>query len=78
MTHYHGRLEFHHPDLQAFLPTEILQDDLMPIYPEIEALTSHRIAKLVTLALAELPESELDQEKFPSSLRQKYGLLSTR
>jgi ATP-dependent DNA helicase RecG len=75
VTDYRGRLEFHHPDLRDLEPDEELQDMLIPIYTEIEALSSTKIARLVRSTLEQLAAEAAPSEKFPESLRKKYDLL---
>lgn len=75
VTNYRGRLEFHHPDLRDVDPNEEIEDNLLPIYTEIENITSYRIGKWVEFALAQLPKTELPPEKFPRSLQTQYQLI---
>ncbi len=75
ITNYRGKLEFHHPDLRDIHPDEELEDDLLPIYTEIESITSHRIGKLIGIALSEIPKTEIPPEKFPQALQASYGLI---
>ena len=72
---YRGKLEFHHPDLRDSEVEEELQDALIPIYPEIENLTSIKIARLIRSVLEQLPKNSIPAEKFPEYLRTKYDLL---
>jgi ATP-dependent DNA helicase RecG len=74
ITDYRGRLEFHHPDLREYNPEEEITDDLVPIYPEIETLSSSKILRLIRLVLEQLPPSALGNEMFPKELLQKYEL----
>lgn len=76
VTDYRGKLEFHHPDLRDIEPDEDLQDVLVPIYVEIETLSSTKIARLVRLVLEQLPPEAVPVEKFPPALREKHGLLT--
>lgn len=75
IVNYRGRLEFHHPDLRDISPEEEIEDDVLPIYTEIESITSYRIGRLIATVMAQLPPSELEQEKFPTALRERYQLL---
>lgn len=72
---YRGRLEFHHPDLRDLEPDEEVQDALIPIYTEIEALTSTKIGRLIRSALEQLPPEAVPPEKFPPGLLKDEDLL---
>lgn len=87
---YHGRMEFHHPDIRDLEGEEEIQDDLIPIYVEIENLTSAKIMKMIRAAIAQLAETESKikttvivpnsgawgAEKFPPEILKKYNLIS--
>ncbi len=73
---YRGRLEFHHPDLRDIEPEEELKDDLIPIYPEIESLSSVKIARLIHQVLEQLPAEAWGIEKFSVSLLTSRALVS--
>lgn len=75
VTDYRGRLEFHHPDLRDVIPDEEAEDALLPIYTEIENVTSARIGRLIRAAMGQLTEETYGPEVFPAALRSKYGLL---
>lgn len=71
VSHYRGVLEFHHPDLHAITPDEEDSNELIPIYTEIEGLSSARIARLIkTVLTSEHPV----QDPMPFWILQKYGL----
>ena len=72
---YRGKLEFHHPDIRDIEPEEEIQDDLVPIYIEIENISSTKVARLVRSTLDQLPDSSWGKEKFPNELLNKYGLI---
>lgn len=72
---YRGRLEFHHPDLRDIVPDEEDEDALLPIYTEIETITSNRIRKLIQASMGQLTEETFGPEVFPPVLMMKYGLL---
>jgi len=72
---YRGRLEFHHPDLRDVVPEEDEGDALLPIYTEIESVTSTRLRRLIQTCMAQLTEESFGLEAFPESLRLKYSLL---
>ena len=76
VTDYRGRLEFHHPDLKDLEPDEDLQDSLLPIYTEIETLTSTKIARLIRSTFEQLPPTAKTVERLPPSLMQKQNLLT--
>lgn len=58
VTDYRGRLEFHHPDLREIETEKDLEDTLIPIYIEVEGLSSSKIHKLILKAISELNETE--------------------
>lgn len=74
---YRGRLEFHHPELVEYDPEEVVTDQLIPIYPEIESISSTKIMKLIRQAFSFLSPEELAADALPTSLREKYNLVST-
>ncbi len=76
VTDYRGRLEFHHPDLRDLEPDEEIGDALIPIYTEIETLTSSKVGKLIRQTVDLLPKDVVPTEKFPLELRQKQNLIT--
>lgn len=72
---YRGRLEFHHPDLLDIEPEEpgVASDVVIPLYTEIEGLSSAKIMKLVRLAFEQLIMAP--PELFPNWLLSRYRLL---
>lgn len=79
VTDYRGRLEFHHPELRDLAEEENeIQDDLSPIYVEIESLATSKIHRLIRSALEQLGRPALIEatEKLPLHVRQKYNLIS--
>lgn len=75
---YRNVKEFHHPELRDLVHEEEIADDLIPIYTEIETLTSTRIAQLIRKSLEQLKAESWGPEKFPTSLLQKRNLISHR
>ena len=75
VTNYKGRLEFHHPDLKDFneQDEEELKDQLIPIYVEIEGVSTYKIGKLVQLAMQSAGDV---QDKLPADLLKKYKLMN--
>ena len=70
VTKYRGALEFHHPDIHPVNPDEEIENKLIPIYTEIEGLSSARISRLVQTVLGQpIPET------LPPWIRQKYDLM---
>jgi len=78
VTDYRGRLEFHHPDVREIDPEEEMQDALIPIYTEIENLSSAKIARLTRSALEQLPLESWGEEKFPKAILEKYHLVTSK
>lgn len=73
---YRGKIEFHHPEIRELSDEDELQDDLIPIYPEIEGLSSTKIQKLIQACLSQLSPEAWGYEKFPESLLKNYQLVS--
>jgi ATP-dependent DNA helicase RecG len=74
---YRGRLEFHHPDLRDIDAEEELQDEVIPVYVEMEGISSFKWQKLIRFALSELlknPEN-LKYDPLPISVRKKAELI---
>lgn len=68
---YRGSLEFHHPDIHPIKPEEEVSNALIPIYVEIEGLTSPKIARLIKSVLQEpIPEF------MPQNILEKYDLMN--
>jgi len=79
VTHYRGRLEFHHPDLRDVDPAEEEnQDQLIPLYTEIEGLSTNKIDKLIKSAFAQMKEDSWPAEKLPPSVIKENSLISRR
>ena len=72
---YRGRIEFHHPDLREADNEDEVQDDLVPIYTEIENFSSAKMVRLVRMAIEQLPPSAWPREKFPTSILQQCRLI---
>lgn len=78
VTNYRGRIEFHHPELKRNEDSAEgeIQDDLIPIYPEIENLTSAKISRLIRQCIQLLDESKSwPLDPFPISVLQQWHLL---
>jgi len=73
---YKGRIEFHHPDLLDIEPEESTQDVLIPIYTEIEGLSSAKFMRLVRSVFPLVQEWPV--ELFPAWILEKYKLLKRR
>lgn len=78
VTNYRGKLEFHHPDLREIDPEEEIGDDLIPIYVEIENLSSAKIMRLIRAVFEQLSPEAWGVEKFPADLMKKYQLLTKK
>jgi len=79
VTHYRGSMQFHHPDIHPILEDEENENDLIPIYPEIEGLTSAKISRLIQTALANARTREEDKripDPLPPDMLNKYSLMS--
>lgn len=73
---YRGRLEFHHPDLRAVDDSEDNKDAVIPIYPEIETITTTRLGKLIQGAFKELAKEKAFQEPFPKPMLRENNLIT--
>jgi ATP-dependent DNA helicase RecG len=71
---YRGRIEFHHPDIRDIEPDEENQDALIPLYTEIEGLSTAKIMKMVRVALLQM--EEWPPEILPPAVIKKYELMS--
>ncbi len=77
VTHYRGRIEFHHPDIQEIKSSdEESQDELIPIYSETDGLTTTRWRKIVSKAMESLNNDEIlgIDEKLPAWMLDRYQL----
>lgn len=71
VSEYRARLEFHHPELRLLSEEERAlpqQDELVPVYPETEGLSSQKIRKFILQALGEI-------KKLPQEEKRKVELL---
>lgn len=75
---YRGKIEFHHPEIRELSAEDELQDDLVPIYPEIEGLSSTKIHKLILACFDLLSPEAWGYEKFPDQLLKNYDLVSKK
>jgi len=73
VTNYRGRLEFHHPDIKDIEPLEENTDQLLPIYVEIEGLSTAKMQKLIQSVFSQIQDWPV--EKLPPSLLKKCGLI---
>lgn len=78
VTNYRGNLEFHHPDIRDIESDAELSDDLIPIYTEIENVTSTKILNLVRSVLEQILESAWGPEKFPASMLGQFALIARK
>lgn len=76
VTHYRSRIEFHHPDIRDIEPDDENQDQLVPLYTEIEGLSTTKIQKIIQASLAQL--AEWPEEALPVWMRQKYELMDRK
>lgn len=71
VTKYRGTVEFHHPDIHPIKDEEEDENELIPIYPEIEGLSSAKISRLIKQTLdLQVPEI------LPAKIREKFQLLT--
>jgi ATP-dependent DNA helicase RecG len=74
---YRGRLEFHHPDLRDIDAEEDLQDEIIPIYIEMEGVSSNKWQKVIETVLQEVfKDPEVAKfDKIPNSVLKKNNLI---
>jgi ATP-dependent DNA helicase RecG len=73
---YRGRMEFHHPEIREYNEDEEIQDILVPIYTEIENLTSAKMLRMIRLAMDQLPKGGWRKEQFSPELMKTYDLIT--
>jgi ATP-dependent DNA helicase RecG len=76
---YRGKIEFHHPELRPLTEeseTEEQQDQLIPIYTEIEGLASSKIRKMIQSAFEGLNPEEFNDDYLPEEVRQKHKMMT--
>ena len=76
VVNYRGRLEFHHPDIKDDNPEEEISDVLLPIYIEIEGLSSQKILALTRSAMEQLVTWPVDA--LPHDVLFKNKLIARR
>ncbi len=86
VVNYHGRIEFHHPDIRDIETDDEIQDDLIPIYTEIENLTSVKMMRLIRQSMEQLTTTDTGQktsswessieERFSPQILRQYNLIS--
>lgn len=74
VSEYRGRLEFHHPDIRDLDPEAEVQDGILPVYVEIDGLSSVKIQRLILSALEQL-NGEVP-ETLPPDVIREFQLLS--
>ncbi|MEK6773946.1 MAG: ATP-dependent DNA helicase RecG [Bdellovibrionota bacterium] len=73
---YRGRIEFHHPDIRDVESDEELQDALIPLYTEIEGISSNKFLKLIRSVFDQIKtEPDFFPETLPHWIREKFNLL---
>ena len=72
VTNYRGTIEFHHPDIQDPVSSEE-EDAIVPIYSDIERLSSKKIRSIYDTAFQALQSPIV--EKLPDWIRKKYDLV---
>ncbi len=73
---YRGRIEFHHPDIRDIEVEEELQDALIPLYTEIEGVSSNKLLKLIRLVFEQVKSTpDFFTENLPMWIREKYKLI---
>lgn len=78
VTDYRGKIQFQHPDIRDVDPEEENQDALIPLYTEIEGLSTAKIHRFIKSAFAQIPEDQWPAEKLPAWVVKKYHLISQR
>ena len=75
ISYYRQYPELHHPDIFPFNEKESQEDQLIPLYTEMENISQHKIRKLIHLALETLKASPDFYDPLPEWLRDKYRLV---
>ena len=75
--YYRDCPELHHPDIYPFNEDEPMKDELIPIYPEMENFSQHKIRKLIATALS-LAENipVFLNDPLPEWLQKQYKLIN--
>ncbi len=73
---YKGQIEFHHPDIRVLKPEDedLIQDQVNPIYSEMEGFSSAKVARLIQRLIQDLPGLERPRDFLPESIQKKYSL----
>jgi ATP-dependent DNA helicase RecG len=71
VTNYRGTMEFHHPDIHAVNEADEDVNQLVPIYTELEGVSSSKFEKLVQSAF-----NKPILERLPFWMREKHNLLT--
>lgn len=70
VTFYRSAKEFHHPDIHPVVAEEENENALIPIYTELEGLSSARLSRLIQTVIGQpIPET------LPGWIREKYELM---
>lgn len=73
---YRGRIEFHHPDIRDVEKDEDLEDALIPLYTEVEGISSNKLLKLIRSVFEQLKaEPDIFIDSVPIWIRDKYQLV---
>ncbi len=77
VTFYRSMKEFHHPDLEEIKPEEDeSKDQVLPIYPETEGLSTRQIQKMLLQVIREFdPAPPAEIERLPRWIEDKYNLV---
>lgn len=73
VTSYRGVREFHHPDLHAITEDESNDNKIVPIYSELEGISSSKFERLIIAALGK-PVTEV----LPVWMREKFQLMGIK
>ncbi len=76
VTFYRSQIEFHHPDLEEInAEDEESKDQVLPIYPETEGLSTRHIQKMLAQVIREFdPAPPVELERLPRWIEEKYQL----
>ncbi len=78
VTFYRSMMEFHHPDLEEIKPEEEeTKDQVLPIYPETEGLSTRQIQKMLAQVIREFDQAVPPEiERLPKWIEEKYDLVN--
>jgi len=79
VTYYKKYPEFHHPDIHPFNDNEQPEDQLIPVYGEIEKVSQNKIRKMISTVFSALQQDvDFLTDPLPEWMREQYRLIDKR